>query len=136
MGQKVHPYGFRLGTLFGWQSNWFAERRYGEQLHEDLHDLGLCTLGALGERLNDDVIAVAIDHQRREAIALAVDHAVGLRPRRHLLTPGEGLVDPLLQPGVGELLAPPHHPQADQARLTRQRPEGSWRERLSLGSEK
>ncbi len=36
MGQKVHPYGFRLGTLYGWQSNWFAERRYAEQLHEDL----------------------------------------------------------------------------------------------------
>lgn len=36
MGQKVHPYGFRIGTLYGWQSNWFAERRYGAQLHEDL----------------------------------------------------------------------------------------------------
>ncbi len=36
MGQKVHPYGFRIGTLYGWQSNWFAERRYGEQLHEDI----------------------------------------------------------------------------------------------------
>ena len=36
MGQKVHPYGFRLGTLYGWQSNWFAERHYREQLHEDL----------------------------------------------------------------------------------------------------
>ena len=36
MGQKVHPYGFRLGTLYGWQSNWFAERRYVEQLHEDI----------------------------------------------------------------------------------------------------
>jgi small subunit ribosomal protein S3 len=36
VGQKVHPYGFRLGTLYGWQSNWFAERRYGAQLHEDL----------------------------------------------------------------------------------------------------
>ena len=36
MGQKVHPYGFRLGTLYGWQSNWFAERRYSEQLHEDI----------------------------------------------------------------------------------------------------
>ena len=36
MGQKVHPYGFRLGTLYGWQSNWFAERRYAEKLHEDL----------------------------------------------------------------------------------------------------
>jgi len=36
LGQKVHPYGFRLGTLYGWQSNWFAERHYREQLHEDL----------------------------------------------------------------------------------------------------
>ena len=36
MGQKVHPYGFRIGTLYGWQSNWFAEKHYAEQLHEDL----------------------------------------------------------------------------------------------------
>ena len=36
MGQKVHPYGFRLATLYGWQSNWFAERHYSEQLHEDI----------------------------------------------------------------------------------------------------
>ncbi len=36
MGQKVHPYGFRLGTLYGWQSNWFAGKRYAAQLHEDL----------------------------------------------------------------------------------------------------
>jgi small subunit ribosomal protein S3 len=36
LGQKIHPYGFRIGTLYGWQSNWFAERRYAELLHEDL----------------------------------------------------------------------------------------------------
>ncbi len=36
MGQKVHPYGFRIGTLYGWQSNWFAERHYAQQLHEDI----------------------------------------------------------------------------------------------------
>ncbi len=36
MGQKVHPYGFRIGTLYGWQSNWFADKHYAEQLHEDL----------------------------------------------------------------------------------------------------
>ncbi len=34
MGQKVHPYGFRVGTLDGWQSNWFAEKHYAEQLLE------------------------------------------------------------------------------------------------------
>ena len=36
MGQKVHPYGFRLGIIYGWQSNWFAERGYADMLHEDL----------------------------------------------------------------------------------------------------
>ncbi len=36
MGQKVHPYGFRLGTLYGWQSNWFSERNYASQLREDI----------------------------------------------------------------------------------------------------
>jgi small subunit ribosomal protein S3 len=36
VGQKVHPYGFRLGTLYGWQSNWFSERRYASQLHADI----------------------------------------------------------------------------------------------------
>jgi len=36
VGQKVHPYGFRLGIIHGWQSNWFAERGYGDMLHEDL----------------------------------------------------------------------------------------------------
>jgi small subunit ribosomal protein S3 len=36
VGQKVHPYGFRIGTLYGWQSNWFAERHYAERLHEDV----------------------------------------------------------------------------------------------------
>jgi small subunit ribosomal protein S3 len=36
VGQKVHPYGFRLGVIYGWQSNWFAERGYDSMLHEDL----------------------------------------------------------------------------------------------------
>jgi len=36
MGQKVHPHGFRLGYIYGWQSRWFAEKAYTELLHEDL----------------------------------------------------------------------------------------------------
>lgn len=36
MGQKVHPVGFRLGITKTWESNWFARRGYGEQLHEDI----------------------------------------------------------------------------------------------------
>ena len=37
MGQKVHPYGFRLGYIKGWKSNWYSKDRYTEQLHEDLN---------------------------------------------------------------------------------------------------
>lgn len=36
MGQKVHPYGFRIGVNRTWASRWFAEKKYSQLLHEDL----------------------------------------------------------------------------------------------------
>ena len=36
MGQKVHPYGFRLGVIYDWKSRWFATRDYADLLLEDL----------------------------------------------------------------------------------------------------
>ncbi len=36
MGQKVHPYGFRLGVTKNWRSRWFATQDYAKLLHEDL----------------------------------------------------------------------------------------------------
>ncbi len=36
MGHKVHPTGFRLGVIYGWQAKWYAEKNYTELLHEDL----------------------------------------------------------------------------------------------------
>ena len=36
MGQKVHPFGFRLGVIQNWSSRWFAKRDYVELLHKDL----------------------------------------------------------------------------------------------------
>jgi small subunit ribosomal protein S3 len=36
MGQKVHPYGFRLGYIKGWHSSWYSKDNYGETLQEDL----------------------------------------------------------------------------------------------------
>src|SRR6187455_2442964 len=36
MGQKVNPYGFRLGVTTDWKSRWFADRKeYGEYVIED-----------------------------------------------------------------------------------------------------
>ena len=36
MGQKVNPYGFRLGVTTDWKSRWFADRRaYADNIIED-----------------------------------------------------------------------------------------------------
>jgi small subunit ribosomal protein S3 len=38
MGQKVHPYGFRLGVHKDWKAHWFSDRKkeYVKALHEDI----------------------------------------------------------------------------------------------------
>jgi small subunit ribosomal protein S3 len=36
MGQKTHPFGFRLGIIKTWDSKWFAARNYARFLHEDI----------------------------------------------------------------------------------------------------
>ncbi len=36
MGQKVHPVGLRVGVIRDWESRWYAEKDFGELLHEDV----------------------------------------------------------------------------------------------------
>ncbi|HEY4837049.1 MAG TPA: 30S ribosomal protein S3 [Candidatus Acidoferrales bacterium] len=36
MGQKTHPYGFRLGYNKMWKSRWYAGKDYADLLHEDV----------------------------------------------------------------------------------------------------
>ncbi len=37
MGQKINPYGFRLGITTDWKARWYADRKeYRNYLHEDL----------------------------------------------------------------------------------------------------
>ena len=35
MGQKTHPYAFRLGIVNDWKSRWYAEKEYTELVNED-----------------------------------------------------------------------------------------------------
>ncbi len=35
MGQKVHPYGFRLGIVTDWKSRWYSDTEYASNVHED-----------------------------------------------------------------------------------------------------
>ena len=38
MGQKIHPYGFRVGITRPWLSRWYADKRnYGRYLVEDFN---------------------------------------------------------------------------------------------------
>jgi small subunit ribosomal protein S3 len=36
LGQKTHPYGFRLGIIKTWRSRWYSEKEYANYLQEDL----------------------------------------------------------------------------------------------------
>jgi len=36
VGQKTHPYGFRLGYNKTWHSRWYADAAYADTLHQDL----------------------------------------------------------------------------------------------------
>lgn len=36
MGQKVHPFGFRLGIYEDWHAHWYAKKSYGAELQEDI----------------------------------------------------------------------------------------------------
>lgn len=35
MGQKTHPYGFRLGVIKPWRSRWYARHQFADLLQED-----------------------------------------------------------------------------------------------------
>lgn len=52
MGQKTHPYGFRLGYNKGWKSRWFATKEYANLLHEDV---------ALRRQLKDRLRSAGVD---------------------------------------------------------------------------
>src|ERR1700729_2864812 len=57
MGQKVHPYGFRLGFNKPWRSRWFAKQDYSKLLQEDLE-----LRATLRERLKSaGVSAIEVD---------------------------------------------------------------------------
>ncbi|MCB9493346.1 MAG: 30S ribosomal protein S3 [Epsilonproteobacteria bacterium] len=64
MGQKVHPFGFRLGVFEDWHARWFAKGKYCDELKEDFR-----VREFLSKRLNNTdiariVIEKAVDNVR------------------------------------------------------------------------
>ena len=67
MGQKINPYGFRLGITTDWKSRWFSERNYKEYLTEDwkIRDLIMDSL--------PDAAISRIEVERKRGETLKVD---------------------------------------------------------------
>ncbi len=65
MGHKVHPYGFRIGTVRDWKAKWYTEKQYTQFLQEDLK-----LRQAIEERSRDGGIAIVeIDRDVNEVSA-------------------------------------------------------------------
>ena len=67
MGQKINPYGFRLGVTTDWKSRWFSEREYKDYLTEDwkIRDYIMLSLG--------DAAISRIEVERKRGETLKVD---------------------------------------------------------------
>jgi small subunit ribosomal protein S3 len=76
MGQKVHPYGFRLGVTKNWRSRWFATADYAKLLHEDLY---------LKKMLKDRLKSAGVS-------AIEVDRPGGAKLRITIHTSRPGLI--------------------------------------------
>jgi small subunit ribosomal protein S3 len=66
VGQKVHPYGLRLGIINNWKSRWIADKEYPDLVQEDIH-----IRGYLMSRLSN--AAVSKIEIERKAKELSVD---------------------------------------------------------------
>src|ERR1700734_419144 len=78
MGQKVNPYGFRLGITTDWKSRWFKERGYKDLVIEDwkirdylTKQLESAAVSRIEIERNSDRIRVAI-HAGQKAGAMGV----------------------------------------------------------------
>ncbi|GCF08985.1 30S ribosomal protein S3 [Dictyobacter arantiisoli] len=68
MGHKVHPNGFRLGVVRGWQSRWYAERDYKDILAEDFKIRGIINK----ELANASVSKIEIERTAADQVLVKV----------------------------------------------------------------
>jgi small subunit ribosomal protein S3 len=67
LGRKVQPIGFRLGIVHDWESKWYAERNYTEQLHEDI---------AIRKQIMDELVRAGISRIEIERAANRIEVTV------------------------------------------------------------
>ena len=76
MGQKIHPFGFRLGVIQNWSSIWYADKDYVELLHKDLE-----IRKYVKQRLEKDP-----DNPKAEVAKIDIERA-GRKTKVHIFTP-------------------------------------------------
>lgn len=76
MGQKIHPFGFRLGVIQNWSSIWYAGKDYVELLHKDLE-----VRKYVKQRLENDP-----DNPKAEVAKVDIERA-GRKTKVHIFTP-------------------------------------------------
>ena len=87
MGQKVHPYGFRLGFNKTWRSRWFAKQGYSKLLQEDLE-----LKKTLTDRLKSAGVRRRIlDVGFRISVEWAPGNGVSRNPTSEIRNPKSGL---------------------------------------------
>ncbi|HDP35078.1 MAG TPA: 30S ribosomal protein S3 [Candidatus Hydrogenedentes bacterium] len=76
MGQKIHPFGFRLGVIQNWSSIWYADKDYAELLQKDLQ-----IRKYVKQRLENDP-----DNPKAEVAKVDIERA-GRKTKVHIFTP-------------------------------------------------
>ena len=91
MGQKIHPYGLRLGIVTDWKSRWYSEKDYALQVNEDSrirrYLIGELKRGAISridiERIGDKKVQIDV-HTGRPGVVIGRAGSEADRLRRDL----------------------------------------------------
>ena len=91
MGQKIHPYGLRLGIVTDWKSRWYSEKDYASQVNEDAairrYLTGELKRGAISridiERIGDKKVQIDV-HTARPGVVIGRSGSEADRLRRGL----------------------------------------------------
>ena len=91
MGQKIHPYGLRLGIVTDWKSRWYSKKDYADQVVEDakIRDYLRAELvrGAVSrievERIGDKKVQIDV-HTARPGVVIGRSGSEAERLRSYL----------------------------------------------------